>query len=54
MVKQEQLKHELRLVDGRCSDEVAHNRKLQGMLYQESKQLQKENEREKRQAHFGI
>jgi predicted RNase H-like nuclease (RuvC/YqgF family) len=33
VVKQEQLKHELRLVDEKCSDEVTHNRRLQDLLY---------------------
>lgn len=54
MVKQEQLKHELKLVDQKCSDEVTHNRRLQDMLYHEDKEFQKENKREKRQTYLGI
>lgn len=52
VVKQEELKHQLKLADEKCSSEVIHNRKLQDLLYEEGRE-QKENKRSRRLGTFG-
>jgi hypothetical protein len=50
VVKQEELKYQLRMADEKCSSEVTHNRKLQNMLYEEDRELQHERNKERGRA----